>query len=442
MHRESWFLMTNLERNEQMKKYEIALSYAHKDQEIANRLGEQLELAFADGFFMDELRPEELASAELFREKLKDIFRRSDYAVILYSQHYREGQFTSVEKDQIFKKKHMESRSHCFIINVDDCEITEEPMEGLTYIPLKINGITPKHDGSETVEQAAYWEKIDETIHDIIQNRIKKRIILQSAEKKKEQSEYSLRVQTLCPYNNSFRWDRDYDWNILAKAFVDTADGRSLKQDDWWPYLWSYVDTDFKWIQHCLVDMQDVKWRIHLNCHLSIAYKHGQAYGDLRQASGNRNLVLISSNRNQNVEFAFNPIVPETEIEDFCREYVGNCPESTDIVCIVSIKPHEQGNVLETVRQFWNQNGKKCCKIYLFQKEILIEDADMLESMAAYLREKMIACRTGNGCNIHLFPDTTAPLMFALGARSVFPGTVQLYEYIPQKDTYVESLTN
>lgn len=419
------------------KKYEIALSYAHKDQKIANLLGEQLELIFADGFFMDEIRPEELASAELFREKLKDIFKRSDYAVILYSQNYSDGKFTSVEKQQILEKENMEEWTHCFIININDHEIIDEQMKGLTYILLKIDESDQNNDRSEFERK-----EVDKKIYDIIQNKIKKTIILQSIEKKEEKSEYLLRVQTLCPYGNQFQWDRGYDWNILGQTFINAADGRCLRQDKLWQDFWQYVDTDFEWIKKCLPSVPDVKWRIHLNCHLSIAYKLGQVYGDLRQASGNRNLVLMSSNRNQNIEFAFNHVVSKGEIEDFHREYSGNCHESADIACVISIKPKEQGNVLETARQFLDRKGKKYCKIYLFQKKMTIEDADMLESMAAYLREKMVACRTGSSCIIHLFSDTTAPLMFVLGARSVFPGTVQLYEYIPKKDTYMESLTN
>lgn len=424
------------------KKYEIALSYAHKDQKIADILGEQLELVFADGFFMDEYRPEELANADLFREKLKDIFSRSEYAVILYSQNYSDGEFASVEKEQILEKENMEEWSHCFIINIDDCEIIDEQMKGLTYIPLNIRKMLQSNNGSEFGKQEVNWKKVEEKIHGIVQEKIKKTIILQTAENKKEQPEYLIRVQTLCPYGNKFQWDKDYDWNILGKAFIDAADGRCLKEKISWQHFWQYVYTDFEWIKSNLSSMPDVKRWIHLNCHLSVAYKLGQIYGDLRQASGNRNLVLESSNRNRNIEFAFNHTVLEKQIADFCREYIGNCHESADIACVISIKPKEQGNVLETVKQFLNQQGKKYCKIYLFQKEMMLEDADILESMAAYLRKKMIACRTGSGCKIHLFPDTTAPLMFVLGARSVFPGTVQLYEYIPKEDTYMASLTN
>lgn len=424
------------------KKYEIALSYAHKDQKVADILGKKLEMAFADGFFMDGLRPEELASAEVFREKLKDIFQRSDYAVILYSKNYSEGDFTSVERERILEKEQTAQKSHCFIINIDDCRTIDEQMGGLTYIRLDVNNTAWNPDASEAAEQEIDWEKVSEKIDDIVQNSIKKTIMLHTVEKKKDEPAYLLRVQTLCPFGNQFQWDRDYDWNILGKAYIDEADGRCLKEGLLWPSFWQYIDTDFEWIKGNLRAMADVKRWIHLNCHLSVAYKLGQVYGDLRQDSGNRDLILVSSNRNQNIEFVFQLAIPEEKVEDFCVEYAGNCEESADIACVISIKPNEQGNVLETVRHFLDQNGKKCAKICLFQKKMVLEDADTLECMAAYLREKMMACRTGTNCTIHLFPDTTAPLMFVLGARSVFPGTVQLYEYIPRADTYMESLTN
>ena len=80
-------------------------------------------------------------------------------------------------------------------------------------------------------------------------------------------------------------------------------------------------------------------------------------------------------------------------------------------------------------------------KIYLFQKEAIIERADDLENLAEYMRETMNNYRKGNKSVIHLFPDTTAPLMFVLGARTIIPGKICLYEYDPDQDTYERSLT-
>lgn len=417
------------------KDYEIALSYAHKDKEIADLIGRELENIFADGFFMDGLRPEELANADPFREKLKNIFQRSTYAVILYSKNYSKGDFTNIEMKKILEKEKLEKESQTFIININDCREIDEQMYDCTYVILTTN---------DSNEQEVDWEKVEEQVHDIIHKIIKKHIIMQTIEKKKRQKSkgiYSLRIQTLFADGNLFQWDKKYDWNILGKNFIDQG-GRSIKWNTSWQKLWQHINTEFQIIKAGLNDSPEVKRRIHFNCHLSIAYKLGQVYGDLGQASGNRNLVLTSSNKTQNVEFVLNNTVHYKQIDDFCREYDGNNGKSADIVCIISIKSREQGNILETVKQYLEQQRMKYYKICLFQEEMNIDDADTLESVATYLRARMIQCRTGSDCKIHLFPDTTAPLMFALGARSIFPGTVQLYEYIPKEDTYEKALTN
>ena len=412
------------------KEYEVALSYAHKDKKVADMVGKELENIFADKFFMDGLRAEELANADPFREKLRDIFQRTNYAVILYSENYSKGSFTNVEMKKILEKEKQKDESHTFIININDCRDIDRQMNDCTYIVLTVN---------DSGEQEADWENVQGQVHDIVHNIIKKHIIMQTIEK--NNGTYSLRVQTLSANGNMFQWDEEYDWNILGKNYID-QDGRKIKWNMSWQELWKYIDTEFQIIKANLNSSPNVKRRIHFNCHLSIAYKLGQIYGDLGQASGNRNLVLVSSNRIQNVEFSLRSTVNYKQIDDFCVECNGNNKKSTDIVCIISIKPREQGNIMGTVRQYLNQKGKKYRKIYLFQKMMSIDDSDILESMAAYLRERMIQCRIGNDCKIHLFTDTTAPLMFVLGARSIFPGVIQLYEYIPKKDTYEESLTN
>lgn len=422
-----------------MKKlYEIALSYAHKDKDIADMIGNELKDIFADGFFMDELCPEELANADPFREKLMDIFERSNYAVILYSENYRDGMFTSVEMKKILEKEEKKRNSRCFIINIDDCSDIEKQMQNCTYIVLQT------HD-SETGGQTVDWSKVQEKIHKIVQDQIKKCMMIHTVEKKMRQRNkgtYSLRIQSMCPKGNEFRWDKECDWNILGKKFIDPEDGKRLKWNTSWQDYWNNIKKEFEEIKTNLGSMPELKRRIYLNCHLSIAYKLGQIYGDLRQASGNRNLILVSSNRTQNTEFVFNSTIHDKRIEDFYNESDGNNKNAADIVCILSIKPREQGNILDTVKQYLERQGKEYCKICLFQQKMEISDADTLESMAEYLRERIMKARTGSDCKVHLFPDTTAPLMFALGARSVFPGTVQLYEYIYLKDTYEESLTN
>lgn len=424
-----------MDKDYEITDYEIALSYAHNDSEIARVIKEELKNIFADRFFMDEYKPEELANAAQFKEKLRKIFQRTKYSVILYSPNYIKGTFTHVECGSILNKAKNEDSDnpHFFVINVNvkDDEICEQ-LRGCQYIQLKVSdGLKDSTESSD--------KKLDEQIHDIVHNQIKKYMINQSIKEKKRQNKYFLNVQTLCMSGNSVQWKMDYDWNLSGAAYID-EDGRRIRKGFTWQDLWDYVKEDFILIKDKLKQEPDTQLTLRLNCHLSIAYKLGEVYGDLWQASGNRNLVLISSARVADTTFAFEKEINYIYPEDFCERYEGNNCESPDIVCIISIKPYEQGNVLETVKQFLKKSGQECSEICLFQKVMCIDNTSTLEGMAKYLREKMKICRKGSECTIHLFADTTAPLMFALGAKSIFPGKVQLYEYIPEEDSYEMSL--
>lgn len=66
--------------------------------------------------------------------------------------------------------------------------------------------------------------------------------------------------------------------------------------------------------------------------------------------------------------------------------------------------------------------------------------ADVQFSMDSVKYLLMKEYRTRSKCKIHLFLDTTALLMFALGARTIVPGELQLYEYNPKEDSYTISL--
>lgn len=90
-----------MKENIKVENYEIALSYAHADLSIAELVGKELINIFADKFFMDTHKPYELASADDFTAKLANIFRNADYAVILYSKKYNEGEFAKVERDAL-----------------------------------------------------------------------------------------------------------------------------------------------------------------------------------------------------------------------------------------------------------------------------------------------------------------------------------------------------
>jgi len=162
-----------MDKNEKIKDYEIALSYAHNDLEIAKVFKEELEALFADRFFMDERNPEELANAAQFKENLRTIFQRTEYSVILYSTNYIKGTFTHVECGAILNKERNKNSAdpHFFIININvkDDEICER-LSGCQYISLNV---------SDELEDSAESDdnKLQSRIHKIVHNHIEKNII-------------------------------------------------------------------------------------------------------------------------------------------------------------------------------------------------------------------------------------------------------------------------
>lgn len=411
------------------KEYKIAISYSHMDMKIAELIQSEVKNIFAERYFMDSRRPEELADASAFKRKLQNIFRSSDYSLVLYSKNYKNGTFTSVEWETIQDKAYQEKPPHLFIINLNDCELPESTLDEYTYISLNI----PNTENDELEIDTTIRKKI----HDIIHDSIKNAMICHSIAEKKQEEQYSLNVHTTFDSSNRAKWEMNYDWNLIGSAYVE---GRTIKKEYSWQNLWEYVEKDFLYIKDKLMKKDNIQLKIHFNCHLSIAYKLGTVYGDLGRASGNRNLILESSNHIKNISFSLNPEIDYQPVEDFCDIREGNNNESTDIICIISIKPNANDRILSTVRTFLEERKYEYCRICLFIKNETINDSLTLESIAEYIREKINSCRPESRYRIHLFPDTTAPLMFVLGARTIVPGRIQMYEYVREKDSYEMSL--
>ena len=123
-------------------KYELALSYAHKDEPVAATISEEFKNIFQDRFFKDTIHSHELSSAADFKKRLRYLFSVSHYAVILYSPNYQKGEFAQVELKAITELYGRDANPRFFIINIDDTPIKEESLKGLTYILLPLEGKT------------------------------------------------------------------------------------------------------------------------------------------------------------------------------------------------------------------------------------------------------------------------------------------------------------
>lgn len=409
-------------------KYEIALSYAHKNQNIADLVAYELTNIFSDVFFQDNKSKHELSHANNFKIKLQEIFKNSNYAVIIYSKEYKEAIFTLVELDEIITKKYDKGNNKFFIINLNDIDISDSPIKDLFYLNLNVNDnkITPEIES-----------KIKEYAH-----QIKDRILLDSIECKKNENEYSVNIQTNFSNGNIVQWKKEYDWNILTRNYIDKG-GRKLKKEYTWEQLWNYIKKDFLNIKKELNKEKDIQRIINFNCHLCIAYKLGQVYGDLNKKSGNRNLKLVSSNGFSNISFTFNKEKKNAKCKEFVKEYNGNNFKSSDIVFIISIKSQENANILEVVKNSMNSQREDYSKIYLFQKVKKLETADEIEEITDYLYNCMKKYRKDSNERkgvIHLFLDTLAPLAFVLGVNSIVPGPIKIYEYIDSEVNYEMAL--
>lgn len=415
--------------------YELALSYAHKDEDIAAIISEELKNIFQDKFFKDSIQQHELADASDFKNKLRSIFGRAHYAVILYSPNYQKGEFTQVELKEIIDLCSSEADRRFFIININDTSPEGTPISELTYnlitLPSKLSSLTAE-------EKSHLKEQIKEIVH----ARIKKYIIRRTLDGSADS--YGISVRTLFAEGNTPIWEPQYNWNLFTTEFVN-AESRTLKPEYTWDDLWNYVKTDFNTIyEHIRISGQRIKCTINLNCHLSIAFKLGLLYGQLNSPfSQYRNLVLVSG-KGHCFTFSENRIPTQSETAAFIKEEkCGNDPGADSIVCTVSasLNGRDLSSLWQTQEKSIEKGNISCKKRFLFHRAGNIENADLLEQIVDSLAEQLTAARADEYAeNIHLFLDAPAVLAFVLGNHKVFPGKVILYEYDQKQDRYYQSL--
>ena len=409
-------------------KYELALSYAHKDEPVAAMISEEFQNIFQDRFFKDTIHPHELSSATNFKNRLRHLFSISHYAVILYSPNYQNGEFAQVELKAITELYGGDVNPRFFIINIDDTTIKEESLNELTYILLPLKRKT----------EAEIKERIKEIVH----KQIKKYIIQETVSDFGDS--YGISIRTLFAEGNTPIWEPQYNWNLFTTEFINT-ESRKLKSKYTWKDLWDSVKADFNTIYERLKILKSsIKCTINLNCHLSIAFKLGLLYGQLNSPfSQYRNLVVVSG-KGHRFTFSESRIPTPGGTSAFLKEEKnGNDPRADSIVCTVSasLNGRNLSALWKTQEKTIEESNIACKKRFLFHRKGDIENADLLEQIVDSLAEQLIAVRTDECVdNIHLFLDTPAALAFVLGNHKVFPGRIILYEYEQNPDCYYQSL--
>lgn len=405
-------------------KYELALSYAHKDEAIASSISLEFQNIFQDRFFQDVLHPEDLAVASKFEERLKTIFNNSHYAVILYTENYQKGRFAQVELKTIVSRSIAENSNHFFILHLNDIPVKEKCIKGLTYINLPLKGKSPSEKKN--------------LIQDAVHNKIK-RCIIDNTLKNMEDT-YSLSLRTLFAGGNTPIWETDYDWNLFTTEFIE-PEGRKLRQEYKWDDLWNYVKSDFMRIYNKIKATPSVLLKINLNCHLSIAYNLGVLYGDL-SIPKNRNLILTSGKNLHSIFDFRRPVSPsDINISITRSEKAGNNIVSNDIACIISLTSRPMPNLCSTVTNFLNSQTIAFKKLFSYSDSIDIKNTDELGQLSFFLHNQLLELMTNEKATcLHLFLRVPAALAFVLGSIPMFPGKILLYEYDQESNSYTMSL--
>lgn len=404
-------------------RYELALSYAHKDEPVAAMISEEFKNIFQNTFFKDTIHSHELTSAADFKKRLCHLFNVSHYAAILYSPNYQNGKFAQVELKAITELYEEDANPRFIIININDTPVKERALKGLTYIPLPLEGKT-----------ASEKKKL---IKEIIHKQIKKHIIRQTLTDFGDS--YKISVRTLFAEGNSPIWEPQYNWNLFTTEFIN-AESRKLKSEYTWNDLWEYVKTDFAEIYNKLKIMPFYHCTLNLNCHLSIAYKLGLMYGDLSLPE-HRHLTLKSGKGQADFSFTAERACTFEENVFSRSESSGNDSFADSIICIVSLTSRNAYGLTETVRKSIELNQIKYKKIFSFSAAIKIGNAKELEQIAECLADQLAAARADSCADkIHLFLRAPAALAFVLGNKKIFPGNIILYEYDQYLDSYAKSL--
>lgn len=386
-------------------KYEMAMSYSHKDKVIADKIAKSLKDIFEEKFFKDDICQHEIIVADDMKRTLENIFENSKYSIVLFSKSYMDGKYCPIELEKIIEDLKITGNKF-FVIIVDESKFINED---IVYYRLK------------KLNQLEIKRAINSIINKLIEDSLKK------ADK-----EYRLNIKTNFISGNEDNWLKEFDWNILTKQYVK-KDGREVKD---WRSLWKYIKSNFQIIKS---ERENKKMIIRLNCHLSIAYKLGQVYGDMTRVSGNRSLVIENSNGPRESEFSFdNKYVNENTDMYKGLDKVVKTGGGTDIVYIVSVKYNQTPDIMKDVEKSLKDiNYKKCILFSLYKG---IESTRELEDISYFIRENIVHYSGKSNGTTHLFLDTMSPIAFLLGGKSITYGDVCLYEYIPKKEEYIQSL--
>lgn len=408
-------------------EYEVAVSYARKDIEIVSRFRDELKFIFKDALFIDIDEAYKMTAAIKLSETLREIYgKKAKYIIIFYSANYIEGQFTTVEFNELLMRLKKEEDTVFFCINIGEMHMHDK-IADRNYIAFNTS------------------EDHHKQVVDIVK-KIKESIINTNLCYCREQLSpcFDLNIQSNGKDDNAFRWLKDFDWNILLEKYIDVEDGQKLNSESTWQNIYNDLMENFNFIRRLIREnsASKIKTNIVLNCHLSLAYAIGKVYGDVMEVGrSNRNLSLRGGANYPSFDFL--TTIDKTEElalpTYWCEE--GNNKKSNNIIVVINIRRYNHGNVVNSAKSCLDYLDCEYESLHLFEYIGEIEKTTHILHFIEFIMEKMkenkINCP---GEKIHLFASTITPLMFVLGGRSRYLGTVQLYEYLFSEKVFNPSI--
>ena len=121
------------------KKYDIAISFAGEDREIAENIATKLSEKKVSVFY-DNFEKADIWGKNLY-DYLSSIYSdKSKYCIMLLSKHYEKKLWTNLERKSAQARAFRENREYILPIRIDDTKITGI-QETVGYIDIKSHSI-------------------------------------------------------------------------------------------------------------------------------------------------------------------------------------------------------------------------------------------------------------------------------------------------------------
>lgn len=382
-------------------EYELAISFARSDEQIANEFYQKLKKVFLDRIFFCDSKQYQLTAAEDLKETLPEIYGKKARAVIvIYSEEYSKSLFPQVEFRSIIERLEREE-TLWFIVCIDGEETLQETVGTTNYI------------------------KYDNNTYEIVQN-IKKKMMETKIQSVKD-GIVKIAIRSRANFGGEVTYDSMSDWCIIP--------GISFEKGIDWVNAEKKLREEFSFIINEIRKGNDKALQLSVYAHLSFAFLAGTIYGDPLGMYKKYQLLFTQLHTEQNLDLKGIPMKEKYEMPEIGILEEG---DGEDSILIIGISINYKEDMIATVKNYLLKEQISYKKMVVFKKNMSIDDGAHLAAIGSYITKNY---EHPSGGRTHLFFNGPAPLMFLLGGLQRFIGTTALYEFKMERGgTYYPSI--